>query len=145
MKNVLDYLTWEHVELGVRITGCDNRFEGALEIPSLIDGVAVVEIGWKAFADCELEELHLRAGIKKIEDSAFASCESLKSVEIPGSVESVGVGAFSKCAGLEELRLGTGIKEIGKDAFDPHVTLVVDADSYAEEWCIEHHPDYDVR
>ena len=53
MKNVLDYLTWEHVELGVRITGCDNRFEGALEIPSLIDGVAVVEIGEKAFAECK--------------------------------------------------------------------------------------------
>ena len=53
MKNVLDYLTWEHVELGVRITGCDNRFEGALEIPSLIDGIPVVEIGRKAFWKCK--------------------------------------------------------------------------------------------
>ena len=168
MKNVLDYLTWEHVELGVRITGCDKSFKGSMVIPDHINGVAVVEIGeeafascwslksveipgtvesvgWKAFADCGLEELHLRAGIKKIEDSAFASCESLKSVEIPDTVESVGEGAFAHCFGLEELRLGTGIKEIGKDAFDPHVTLVVDAGSYAREWCIEHHPDYDVR
>ena len=36
MKNVVDYLTWEHVELGVRITGCDKSFEGALEVPVLI-------------------------------------------------------------------------------------------------------------
>ena len=106
---------------------------------------SVESVGECAFCECsELEELHLRAGIKKIEDSAFASCESLKSVEIPDTVESVGEGAFAHCFGLEELRLGTGIKEIGKDAFDPHVTLVVDAGSYAREWCIEHHPDYDV-
>ena len=112
-----------------------------VEIPGSVESV-----GEGAFCKCsELEELHLRAGIKKIEDSAFDSCESLKSVEIPDTVESVGEGAFAHCFGLEELRLGTGIKEIGKDAFDPHVTLVVDADSYAEEWCIEHHPDYDVR
>ena len=45
MKNILDYLTWEHVELGVRITGCDKSFEGALEVPVLIDRRPVVEIG----------------------------------------------------------------------------------------------------
>ena len=53
MKNVLDYLTWEHVELGVRITWCDKSFEGALEVPVLIDGRPVVEIGETAFADCK--------------------------------------------------------------------------------------------
>ena len=45
MKHVLDYLTWEHVELGVRITGCDKSFEGSMVIPEHINGVAVVEIG----------------------------------------------------------------------------------------------------
>ena len=95
MKNVLDYLTWEHVELGVRITGCDNRFEGALEIPSLIDGIPVVEIGRKA----------------------FWKCKSIVSVEIPDTVEVVGRAAFRGCVGLEELRLGEGIKTIEKDAF----------------------------
>ena len=45
MKNVLDYLTWKHVELGVRITGCGESFEDSMVIPEHINGVAVVEIG----------------------------------------------------------------------------------------------------
>ena len=53
MKNGLEYLTWEHVEVGVCITGCDKSFEGALEGPVLIDRRPVVEIGETAFADCK--------------------------------------------------------------------------------------------
>ena len=122
MKNILDYLTWEHVEVGVRITGCDKSFKGSMVIPDHINGVAVVEIGEKAFAECKkitsvalpdsvevvgvcafsecsgLEELHLGAGIKKIEGGAFYLCSSLKSVEIPDTVESVGERAFPECS-----------------------------------------------
>ena len=95
MKNVLDYLTWEHVELGVRITGCDKSFEGSMVIPDHINGVAVVEIG----------------------EAAFAKCEKITSVVIPGSVESVGERAFWACSELEKLHLGAGIKKIEDCAF----------------------------
>ena len=95
MKNALDYLTWEHVELGVRITGCDKSFKGSMVIPDHINGVAVVEISAKA----------------------FANCGTLVSVVIPDSVESVGEKAFSYCSELEELHLGAGIKKIEKQAF----------------------------
>ena len=95
MKNALDYLTWEHVELGLRITGCDKSFGGSMVIPSLIGGRPVVEIG----------------------EWAFAECEKITSVVLPDSVESVGKWAFSSCSGLEELHLGAGIKKIEKQAF----------------------------
>ena len=95
MQDVLKYLTWEITERGARILGCDEKFEGAMEIPSRLDGAAVVEIGKEAFL-----ERH-----------------SLRSVAIPDSVEVVGEEAFKYCAGLEELRLGEGIKKIEKDAF----------------------------
>ena len=95
MKNVLDYLAWEHVELGVRIIGCDKSFEEALEVPVLIDRRPVVEIG----------------------ETAFAYCEKVTSVAIPDSVEVVGENAFYDCGGLEELQLGAGIKRIAAYAF----------------------------
>ena len=141
MQDVLKYLKWEITERGARIIGCDEKFEGAMEIPSRLDGAAVVEIGKeafserhslksvaipdsvevvgeRAFASCdELEELHLGVGIKRIENGAFWLCRSLKSVEIPDTVESVGLYAFAECSGLNELRLGRGIKKIEKDAF----------------------------
>ena len=73
MKNALDYLTWEHVELGVRITGCDKSFGGSMVIPSLIGGRPVVVISSRA----------------------FANCEKITSVVLPDSVEVVGEYAFS--------------------------------------------------
>ena len=142
MQNVRKYLKWEITKKGVRITKCDKSFEGAMTIPSHINGIAVVEIGEGAFCLCRsiksveipgtvevvgeyafrkcdgLEELRLGAGIKRIENSAFDWCRWLKSVEIPGSVEVVGEKAFAMCFGLEELRLGAGIKKIEKNAFE---------------------------
>ena len=132
MQNVLKYLKWKITEGGARIIRCDWTFEGAMEIPSRLDGAAVVEIGKeaflerhslksvaipdsvkvvgeRAFAGCDgLNELRSGRGIKKIEKDAFSMCESLKSVVIPGSVEVVGEAAFAECHGLKELRLGTG-------------------------------------
>ena len=95
MQDVLKYLTWEITERGARILGCDEKFEGAMEIPSRLDGAAVVEIG----------------------KEAFSKRHSLKSVAIPDSVEVVDEDAFFGCHGLKELRLGRGIKKIEKEAF----------------------------
>ena len=72
MQNVLKYLKWKITERGARIIWCDEKFEGAMEIPSHLDGVPVVEIG----------------------NMAFSNRHSLKSVVIPGSVKVVGEGAF---------------------------------------------------
>ena len=95
MPDVLKYLRWEITKRGARITGCDEKFKGAMEIPSRLDGAAVVEIG----------------------KEAFSKRHSLKSVAIPDSVEVVVKDAFWKCSGLEEFRLGRGVKKIEKDAF----------------------------
>ena len=123
MKDLCKYLKWEITEKGVRITKCDKAFKGAMAIPNTLDGVPVVEIGEEAFEDCSL----------------------LKSVVIPDSVEVIGENAFSECSGLEELRLGAGVKKIEDDAFDSEVTLVVDAGSYAEQWCVENNRKHKVR
>ena len=52
MQNVLGYLKWENTKKGVRITGCDQSFEGAMAIPDHINGIPVVEIGEEAFEPC---------------------------------------------------------------------------------------------
>ena len=50
MQDVVKYLKWEITERGARIIGCDRTFKGAMEIPSRLDGVPVVEIGKEAFS-----------------------------------------------------------------------------------------------
>ena len=50
----------------------------------------------------DAETILIPAWVKKIPDYAFAGCRSLKSIEIPDSVQSVGVGAFKGCKGLAD-------------------------------------------
>ena len=95
MSDVSKSLRWRITEKGARITGFRKRLEGALAIPSCLNGVAVVEIG----------------------EEAFCKCNSIVSVEIPDTVEVVGARAFFECFSLKELHLGTGIKKIERHAF----------------------------
>ncbi len=68
----LKYLGWEIAWNGARITDCDTNFKGALEIPTLIGGIEVVEI-------CE---------------HAFQYCYQITSVVIPDSVKHVVADAY---------------------------------------------------
>ena len=123
MEDLSEYLRWEAADNGAHITGCDKSFEGAMAIPDHINGFPVVEIG----------------------ERAFEGCEKITSVTLPDTVEVVGEEAFKWCGKIEELRLGKEIKKIEYGAIPYGVTLVVDADSYAEEWCRENDRKYKVR
>ena len=123
MEDLSEYLRWEAADNGARITRCDKTFEGAMAIPGYINGLPVVEIG----------------------ERAFAGCEKITSVTLPDTVEVVGEYAFYGSRRLEELRLGAGITRIEENAIPYGVTIVVDADSYAEQWCRENNRKYKVR
>ena len=53
-----------------------------------------------------------------IESNAFAKCESITQVIIPGSVETIGYRAFAECINLETVELQNGLKEILGSAFE---------------------------
>lgn len=68
--------------------------------------------------------------LTKINDDAFAGCESLISVSLSAGVEYIGAGAFRDCKNLASVNLGSGIKDIGSYAFYGCDSLVeVSADS----------------
>ncbi len=52
-----------------------------------------------------------------IHDSAFYNCSRLLSVEIPGSVTSIGEWAFSDCSNLIRIVIGKNVTNIEKHAF----------------------------
>lgn len=62
-----------------------------------------------------------------IGDNAFASCNSLASVYLPGSIRRIGARAFYACSNLRALELSEGLVTIGKEAFRgaslPFVTI----------------------
>ena len=59
--------------------------------------------------------------VKKIEDNAFDNafedCTSLKSIEIPDSVKSIGYEAFSYCESLTGISIPNSLESIGDKAF----------------------------
>ena len=62
-----------------------------LNIPSVIDGNNIEEIGKHAFYSCKvIEEIIIGDGIKKINQWAFAHLLNLRRIVIPSSVEFIG-------------------------------------------------------
>jgi hypothetical protein len=61
-----------------------------------------IEIGLGAFSNCALNNIDsIIDGIKEIPDLAFYLCQSLKSVTIPESVNTIGMSAFLSCSNLK--------------------------------------------
>ena len=62
-----------------------------LNIPSIIDGHNIEEIGYHAFFKCtKIEEINIENGIKQINERGFSFLTNLKSIVIPPSVEFIG-------------------------------------------------------
>jgi hypothetical protein len=49
--------------------------------------------------------------------TSFRGCSSLKSIELPSSLVSIGVGAFGQCTQLQSVQLSEGLENIGSWAF----------------------------
>lgn len=77
------------------------------------------EIESMAFVNCfSLRSINLPSRLYSIGREAFANCGSLETIRIPGSVEKIGSRAFADCIRLSSLVLEDGIKEINHNAFN---------------------------
>ena len=109
-------LTYDESETLLTVTDCEKD---AVEvfIPEEVNGLPVIAIGDNAFNGCDklvcvtvpdnadyFAELDDVLGFE-IGDQAFAECKSLKNVDLPFSVSSIGHGAFRDCEALEEIVL----------------------------------------
>lgn len=63
-----------------------------------------------------IETVSFPEGVTRIEDSMFYNCKSLKSIEIPDSVTSIGANAFCGCR-LENVEIPDSVTTIGEFAF----------------------------
>ena len=79
----------------------------------------VEEIQEHAFRECRnLKEVVFEAGsaLKKIGNHAFCSCTSLRNIQLPDGLETIGYRCFEQ-SGLEEIVLPASVKSIELCAF----------------------------
>lgn len=91
----------------------------SITIPSSVESIKYLEEEFGAFAYSALESITFAEGsqLKSISPYAFYYCESLKSIDLPNSLTTIGDGAFLECYALESVTLGSSVKSIGNWTF----------------------------
>ncbi len=123
-QGTIDGLDYQSFGSYVQITGADKSLT-SVEIPSIIDGVPVREIGTDAFRDCtNLQSVTLPVTIDTIEAGAFRGCTALTAIDIPATVEQMGSGVFAGCKALTDATIGIGVTRIPSSTFSGCESLV---------------------
>ena len=99
------------------VLGKNNRFSITK------DGIVAIQTGISEITHCMLKDLlsiksvEIPKGVTSIGWGAFSGCSGLISVTIPDSVTSIGEYAFSGCSGLKSVSIPDGVTSIGNNAF----------------------------
>ncbi len=83
-----------------------------------------------------IEGVVISGSVTEIGDYAFWSCDALRYVHFEEGVQKIGDTVFWSCPSLKDVNLPTSIKEIGNDAFAncDALTLHVPSSSYAQSY-----------
>ncbi len=94
----------------------ENAFMECISLTSVTLPSSITEIPSGTFVSCSnIEFIVLPESLKSV--NGFADCTKLKKVNIPATVEAIGVSAFSGCTSLNEIEFPDSLLEIGNKAF----------------------------
>lgn len=125
-----DDVTWKLENGTLTISGTGAMEESALsnqwpwdaykaEIQSLVIEEGVTALGLSAFSGFEtLTSVTLPGTLESIANAAFYACASLKSITIPENVKYIDSWAFALCASLESVNLPKNLTDFGSSVFE---------------------------
>ena len=90
---------------------------GDIVVPRTLGGYPVCGIGGRAFYGTNITSVTVHSGIEYAANEAFASCQSLVSVEFEGEATTLGAGIFADCFALKSVILPSALASIPSDAF----------------------------
>jgi len=105
-------------ETECKVIGIEASTTGSIQIAQNVEGYDVVEIGDRAFYQCNtLTAVHIPNTVNAIGNEAFSKCTNLINVQISDGVTSIGGYAFSDCSALTKVVMPSGLTSIGDGAF----------------------------
>lgn len=103
----------------VSVGSCKNAVE--IVIPENYNGGKVVVIGEDAFSDCtSLRSINIPNSVETISRGAFSGCTELRNVTIPDSVTYIGNQAFYGCTSLENVDFPDSVMLMANNAFSDY-------------------------
>ncbi|MBE6994352.1 MAG: leucine-rich repeat domain-containing protein [Ruminococcaceae bacterium] len=102
------------LEEGITAVG-DHAFADLTQVRDVSLPQSLRSIGTDAFRGCAVTEVTLPEGLTQL--GGFRGCGKLTSINVPETVESVGVRAFEDCGSLRALSLPDGVRSVGFYAF----------------------------
>ncbi len=112
-----DGLAFEEDFDSVIVTGLGTCAVTDIVIPSHVNGKPVVAIDEEAFEETNVTSVVIPWTVKKVDEDAFAGCESLVSAEFSEGLEYVSEGAFFGCMSLKKIELPASLYSVGHAAF----------------------------
>ena len=94
-----------------------------LEGVRLPDGLQ--EIGAGAFCASGLKRIQIPDCVERVPRLAFSGCAALERVEIGAGVRFIDERAFADCPRLRSVRIPACVERIGRNAFDPGCELLL--------------------
>lgn len=90
---------------------------------------------WKVVIPAQIDG----KAVTSIRKNAFNSCDTIRSVVIPGTVTTIGKSAFAYCESLSSVTIPASVTSIDEKVFNRSkgVTLTVERGSYAEQYAKE--------
>lgn len=107
------------IDLGEGLESIETwAFENCTSLKQIEFPESMKEIVKYAFVRSGLESIRIPNGIKRINDSVFVACASLKDVSLPEGLTEIGYSAFSYCTSLETLVIPNTVTMIGGEVFE---------------------------
>ena len=91
---------------------------GPVTIPATVDGYNVIGIAGLAFAELPaITSMNLPESIESIGIEAFYGCTGISNINIPNSVHTIGSAAFYNCSSLISITIPNGVTSIEYSTF----------------------------
>lgn len=111
----------EHIKIGSSVQRiCRYAFSGCTSLVSIDFETEsqLKEIHMQAFAHCSsLKSIEIPVGVTSIGTLAFLKCKALEYIELPDSLVSIGISPFNECSSLKSVKVGSGLTTLDKLLF----------------------------